>query len=517
MYEGEDDTAALFASAGEGVCGLDEAGRCVFVDDVGLQILGVADDADLIGWRFGEVLRHSEVCAGLEGGRECELCRALRAGTPGGRYEVDVTRSDGDRFRAECRAYFVPPSRSGVRTLVMFSNATDRGRLREQVRHACRVEAVGRLASGIAHDFNNLLTTIIGYAEVTRELVADNPEAVMQTRRIEEAAEQAAELTRTLLTFTRQTAAEQRPVDAREVISRCARLLGRILPATFELTVDLPESVELWVHGDPVQLQQVLLNLAVEVRETLGEHGRLGIAACVAGAPRTTDASAECVAISVFGSDAGQASAMSMAGTLDGHYTNAPALGLGLATVERVVHELGGTLQVERAGGRVERYALLLPRLAAEAAALEVQQTAAPRGTGELILLAEDDWHVRSIVTQSLRSKDYEVAWAEDGEAFLECFAQRAEAVGLFVVDVDLPKRNGLSCLQAIRARGCVRPAIVITGSVDVDLEDQLDEHTILLRKPFQIGELCDVIGRMLAAGGTREPEREAEDLTAAG
>ncbi len=503
MYEAEDDIAALFANAGEGVCGLDEAGCCVFVDDVGLRILGVADDSELVGRRFGEVLRHSEECAGLAGGRECELCRALRAGAPGGRYEIDVTRAGGDRFRAECRAYAVPTARSGVLTLVTFSNATNRGRLREQLRHACRVEAVGRLASGIAHDFNNLLTTIIGYAEVTRELVAENPEAVTQTRRIEEAAEQAAELTRTLLTFTRQTAAEARPVDARDVISRCLRLLERILPATFELTVDLPEGVELWVRGDPVQLQQVLLNLAVDVREVLGEYGRLGIAARIVGVARAGESRAECVAISVFGSDAGQVGALSAAGTVDGLKVNAPALGLGPATIESIVHELGGTLQVSHAAGRVERYTLVLPRLAVEAAGVEGQKPAARRGTGELILLAEDDWHVRSIVTQSLRSKNYEVAWAEDGEAFLECFAQRAQAVGLLVVDVDLPKRNGLACLQAIRARGCVRPAIVITGSVDVDIEDQLDEQTILLRKPFQIGELCDLVGRMLAAGGS--------------
>ena len=122
-----------------------------------------------------------------------------------------------------------------------------------------------------------------------------------------------------------------------------------------------------------------------------------------------------------------------------------------------------------------------------------------------MVLLAEDNRQVRGILTSALESLNYEVVQANDGFAVMDCMDRHRKQIELLVIDVDLPKRNGLECLRDIRSGGGVAPAIVITGSADTGSEKQLDSHTILLRKPFRIADFAALVGDVLAARHPRE------------
>jgi DNA-binding response OmpR family regulator len=132
--------------------------------------------------------------------------------------------------------------------------------------------------------------------------------------------------------------------------------------------------------------------------------------------------------------------------------------------------------------------------------------TITSQGNGELILLAEDDQHVRGIIASTLESLGYDVALGEDGLTVLEAFAQYDDEIQLLILDADLPKRRGPDCLRELRDRGVKTPAIIITGNVDFD-SGELDDKTVLLRKPFGMPELASTVSEALGTGGGRETQ----------
>lgn len=180
--------------------------------------------------------------------------------------------------------------------------------------------------------------------------------------------------------------------------------------------------------------------------------------------------------------------------------------GLGLAIVHSIVKDHAGRIDVQSEPGRGTRFTIEFP-LRTEAHAPESVEPAPSPPNGEgFVLLVEDNWHVRTILTTALRSFGYDVVQASDGPSFLERFERHRDRFRLLLVDIDLPMRNGLDCLRDIRATGVRTPAIVITGKADAILESELDDDTFLLRKPFQISELSELAGRVLGA----KPEEEA-------
>ena len=382
----------------------------------------------------------------------------------------------------------------------------DREALQEQLHQAHKMEAVGQLAAGVAHDFSNLLTVIRGHADRAGTMSADENQARKELESIREATRQAADLTRGLLTFSQKLPTEKKPVDLCAIVEESGRLLRRVLPAAVELKVDAACASPLWVNADQTQLQQVVLNLAINARDAMPDGGTLRVAlspatvADIASPAGASDSSGSFARLVVTDTGVGMPPEV-QARVFEPFYTTktrGQGTGLGLSIVHGVVKDHGGRIEVESEVGKGTTFTVVLPCIqAVPVHDTPTPSTIVPQGTGELVLLAEDDRHVRGIIASTLESLGYEVAQAGDGPTVLEVFAQHRDRVRLLVLDADLPERSGPDCLCELREGGATTPAIVITGNVTLD-PDELGRGTMLLRKPFGMPELAEAVSEAL-------------------
>ncbi len=375
-------------------------------------------------------------------------------------------------------------------------------RTEEALRLAQKMEAIGELAGGVAHDFNNLLTVIAAQGELMEREVPPDSAVADSIKLIREAVGQATGVTRSLLTFSRKLRVERKPVGLCSVMERGLCMLRRSLPANIDLLAETSADPEPWVDADATQLQQVLLNLAVNARDAMLEGGTLRVAV------RPTDPSSGSGArvrmCCLIVSDTGTGMSPEVQAHLFEPFFTTKArrrgTGLGLAVVHGIVTDHGGHIDVETAPGSGSTFTVYLPTIAAPAPSAAPSSRAAPAGRGERILVIDDHQQIRELIASSLASSGYEVLQAADGDACLEAVQREGNTISLVVLDVDLPKRGGLDCLRAIRARGMDTPVIVITGSVEAELGDQADDRTVLLPKPFQISELGRMVHDQLKA-----------------
>ncbi len=375
----------------------------------------------------------------------------------------------------------------------------ERAELETQLRQSQKLEALGQLAGGVAHDFNNLLTVIFGYTEVVRESLAADHAALEALAQVTTAATQATGVTRSLLTFSRKVEVEKGPVDLGNVLASSAKLLRRMLPANVEFATDLGADGPFIVHADDTQIQQVIMNLALNARDAMPEGGSLRISVARSGAPGAPGE------VELVVSDTGAGMTAEVRERIFEPFFTTKAegkgTGLGLSIIHGIVDEHDGRIELESTPDQGTTVTVVLPAgLTVEEEPGSRAPTPAPAGRGELILIAEDDHQVRRIVKTALTSLAYEVLETADGEALLEACQLHGDRVQLIVTDVDMPKRSGLDVVRHLRAAGSQMPIILITGGVDVQVEDNLDELTSLLRKPFQVAELGSLVAQMCGA-----------------
>ncbi len=385
---------------------------------------------------------------------------------------------------------------------------TDRRQQELQLLQSQKMEAVGTLASGIAHDFNNLLTAIYGYTELARASLPEDHRAVEPLRMVEQAASQASGVTRSLLTFSCKHGSHKQPLNLVHVLTEAMRLLRHVLPASVEIVEDYRSDGDVWVRGDAMQLQQVLMNLALNARDAMPEGGRLRIALrrdCeTRGSGRSIPGADANGAVTLTVEDSGTGMSPDIrARAFEPFFTTKPrgqGAGLGLAVTHGVVTDCGGTVDVDSAVGRGTSVRIVLPCCEAgpdRVKSEEPQEVVAARG--ETLLVVEDDDHVRAIVTSSLRSRGYEVLQARDGAEALQRLLESTEPVRLIALDLDLPRMSGEACLRELRDAGIRIPVVVTTGSSELGVESSVDGDVHLLRKPFPMADLAALISRILA------------------
>ncbi|MCC6678852.1 MAG: PAS domain S-box protein [Phycisphaerales bacterium] len=391
-----------------------------------------------------------------------------------------------------------------VGVLSMVQDVTERQRLENQLRHSQKLEAVGQLASGVAHDFNNLLTAIFGYLSLAKLTIeADHP-AIKALAQVEEAAKQAAGVTGGLLTFSRKAAADKAPLKLAIVVNDAVKLLRRTLPASIRLSVDTAAASEATILADATQIQQIITNLAINSRDAMPDGGELRIA-LTAPAPVSSlpvSSAGDWVQLTVADTGTGMTPDV-RARIFEPFFTTKErghGTGLGLSILHGIVEEHGGHIQVESAPGQGTTFSIAFPAVGpgtSLVAATAVNDT--PAGHGETILVGEDHQLVREIICAALRSVGYEVVAVGDGPAVLRSMQELQNQVKLLVLDIDLPGMNGLDCLRELKTMNLRRPTVVITGRT-TGLEDvELDETTVLLRKPFQVGQLAELVGNVIA------------------
>jgi two-component system cell cycle sensor histidine kinase/response regulator CckA len=379
--------------------------------------------------------------------------------------------------------------------------------LEAQLRHAQKMDAIGQLAGGVAHDLNNTLTAIFGYLELARGHLPDDHTVSASLRGLEQAACQAAGVTRSLLLFSGRSAPRLQAVNLAETIAETVRLVRHTLPAGIRVTTHIAADTPLTVHGDPTQLQQVLMNLALNARDAMPRGGRLEITLQPVDEPAGPDATpTPCAALAVRDTGLGIPPEV-LPRIFEPFFTTkarGQGTGLGLAIVHGIVHEHRGRITIDSIPGLGTPMPVLLPLLGETDSAADATAPAAPAtaATGHgSVLLAEDQHHVRRVLAAGLAAQGYDVIEAADGTALMDRYRAAADNLRLLILDIDLPQRSGLACLADIRAAGDHTPAILITGQIDAHLEDNLDESTHLLRKPFRPNELADLATHLL-----REP-----------
>jgi PAS domain S-box-containing protein len=378
-------------------------------------------------------------------------------------------------------------------------DVTQRRNLEERLRQAQKMEAVGRLAGGVAHDFNNLLTAIDGSAE-SLLMTAREEGTRRAAQQILQASERAAALTRQLLAYSRQQVLSPQLQDLTAVIDDMGGLLRRIIGEHIRLGIT-HEQQGLFVHVDRVQIEQVLLNLAINARDALPRGGSLSIDS----APLELDAAAArghehvqpgpFVRLRVRDDGIGM-DELTRRRAFDPFFTTkeqGKGTGLGLSTVYGIVRQSGGVLTLDSAPGAGTTVSVYLPRAAApeQTNVAQEQPVAAPQSAGTgLVLVVEDEPMVREIVTANLRGAGYQVLEASNGEEALEVAGARVGELDLVVTDRIMPRMGGDVLAERLRRLRPDLPVLLMSGYAESPTPEGLGAPVDLLAKPFSRSEL---------------------------
>jgi signal transduction histidine kinase/ActR/RegA family two-component response regulator len=377
----------------------------------------------------------------------------------------------------------------------------------EQLIHAQKMEAVGTLAGGIAHDFNNILLVITGYCELLLMSLRTTDQHYASVQVIQKAAFRAADLVKQMLTFSRASETNPAPMKLNLQIEDEVSLLDRTIPKTIEIRMDLDPELKM-INADSTQIDQIVLNLAINARDAMPEGGTLTLRAgnvtldedfC----SRNLEVSpGEYVELSV--SDTGTGMEKSIQERIFEPFftTKDPGsgTGLGLSMVFGIVKAHGGHITCHSQPGAGTTFSVYFP------VAEEVQEAKdglikKPDHKGnETILIVDDEEMIRKFAGEMLEIIGYTVMTAENGLKALEIYSQQAETIDLVILDLNMPIMNGIECLEAMAAVNPGLKALIATGYwVDSETKERLAKHAKgLISKPFKTDEFLRLIRKIL-------------------
>jgi two-component system cell cycle sensor histidine kinase/response regulator CckA len=378
----------------------------------------------------------------------------------------------------------------------------------EQLRQSQKMEAVGRLAGGVAHDFNNMLAVINGYSAMLLQTTPPESPYHGGLREIQAAGERAASLTRQLLAYSRKQLLEVRELDVNHVVSGLSDMLRRLIGEDVQLVVSLDRDAG-HVRADPSQIEQVLLNLAVNARDAMPEGGVLTIATggqdvdlrCARAVSPEMSPGAYTL-LRVTDSGCGMDSE-TQSRIFEPFFTTkelGKGTGLGLATVYGIVKQSGGQVEVRSRPGQGTTFTIYLPRVQQLRPAGGAGAADPGRGGQETILLVEDEELVRRLARNILTSHGYSVLEAADGEEALRLAAAHPEPIHLLLTDVVMPRMGGRMLAERLLAERPGLRVVYMSGYTDDAVVRQGVEHqqTTFLEKPFLPAELTRRIREML-------------------
>jgi two-component system, cell cycle sensor histidine kinase and response regulator CckA len=395
--------------------------------------------------------------------------------------------------------------------ILQLIDTTERRKLERQFAQSQKMQAVGQLAGGIAHDFNNLLTAMIGFCDLLLLRHRAGDQSFADIMQIKQNANRAANLVRQLLAFSRQQTLIPRVLDVTDVLAELSHLLRRLIGANIELQMvhgrDLyPVKVD---HG---QLEQVIINLAVNARDAMPEGGRLTIRTTNVTNPGQTVRGGEVMPagdyVRIEVQDSGTGIPVNVIEHIFEPFFSTKEVGagtgLGLATVYGIVKQTGGFIFVESRVGEGSSFSIYLPRhaaVAAEPALRKAGDGAARDLTGiGTVLLVEDEDAVRLFGARALRNKGYNVFEARSGEAALEILKGGKQPVDLLITDVVMPRMDGPSLIREVRQFRPDLKVIFISGYAEEDFRKRLDEGSEIhfLAKPFSLAQLAEKVKEVM-------------------
>jgi PAS domain S-box-containing protein len=489
LRDERDHSQRLIESANAMVVGVDDEGRVEVFNHEAERVTGYRAD-EVLGKNWYELVvprqRYPEAWA--------VFARAIASGELPDVFEGAIVTKSGEERLISWRNSALTVNGDLRGSLSFGIDVTEVRRLEEELRQSQKMEAVGRLAGGIAHDFNNLLTAITGYGELALGELGDS--AVRgHVYEMKRAGERAAALTKQLLAFSRRQVLQPEVVDPNAIVADFESMLRRLLGEQVELCVHLDPRVGT-TKADPGQLQQVVMNLALNARDAMPKGGRLRISTATA---RVDGVDYVELAVADNGTGMDQDT---LEQAFEPFFTTKPpgeGTGLGLSTVYGIVKQTGGDLVATSEPGRGTTMRVLLPLVGVEPAPRpESASTAAHAPWAATVLLVEDEEVVRRLVTAMLEAAGYRVLAAESSEAAL-AIAEDEDRIEVLVTDVVMPGLSGPELAAQLLQKQPELRVLFVSGytAEAIAKHGQISPGTLFLEKPFTRAELTRALQKL--------------------
>jgi PAS domain S-box-containing protein len=422
-------------------------------------------------------------------------------------YELEQLRKDGSIVTTETVVTLIPDGNRNVGQIQGISrNITERKLLQRQLLQAQKMEAVGRLAGGIAHDFNNLLTIILGYSETLLESPSLDAVAREELELIRKAGSRAAALTSKLLAFSRKQILQLKVVNLKTLIPDSLKLLRRLIGEDVVIITDLAPDLG-FVKADTTQIDQVIMNLAINSRDAMPQGGKLVLEAANIKLDQAFVSNhigartGEHIVLSISDTGTGM-NAETKSHLFEPFYTTkemGKGTGLGLSTVYGIVSRSGGFIAVDSELGQGTTFRIYLPRVNGSLDHAQTREVIPSNGS-ETILIVEDDDNLRMLISRLLKEKGYTVLAADSGPSGISVAAQHDGMIHLLITDMIMPGgMNGLTVSNLIHGYHPKIKVLVITGYTGgLETEAALDLDMPMLQKPFAAGDLLHRVREIL-------------------
>ncbi|MFZ0816066.1 MAG: ATP-binding protein [Candidatus Sulfotelmatobacter sp.] len=512
---------SLVTNAPYGICRCDSSGQLLDMNPALLAVLGYSSAEELVGKHLGALYADTH--------QWFELADHLRSAAPLNGLIVEWKRKDGTATVVRVSGRAVSDGDKGTAFELFAEDVTERRTLEQQLRQSQKMEAVGRLAGGIAHDFNNLLMVISGYSEFLLDRLGPEPALRAPAQEIASAAGRATSLTRQLLAFSRKQMMAPKILDLNGIVTENLKMLTRMIGEDIDLVM-VPAAGLGAVRADAGQIEQVIMNLAVNARDAMPSGGKLTIETSNVSldeeyarfhAPlRAGDYVMLTISDTGLGMDAETQSHI-----FEPFFTTKglKGTGLGLSTVYGIIKQSGGYIWVYSEPDKGTTFKIYLPRVAERVESLPqfvtpADSVAAEPGT-ETILLVEDEANLRYLARQFLEKQGYRVIEAADGVVAVQIAVAHSGVIHLLLTDVIMPGMNGRELAQRMAE---IRPntkVLYMSGYTEnvIGHNGTLDAGVRLLQKPFTLRELKSKVREVLDSNPIpREDSMQARNAQAA-
>jgi PAS domain S-box-containing protein len=518
----ESNFRSLVMNAPYGICRCNVLGILLDANPALVAMFGYSSASELVGRHLGSFYADSQ--------QWFQTADYFHAGRAFNDLTTDCVRKDGTTIAARISGRAIPNGKNGSTFEIFMEDVTETRTLEQQLRQAQKMEAIGRLAGGIAHDFNNLLMVISGYSEFLLERLGPDPRLRGPAQEIANATQRATSLTRQLLAFSRKQLLAPKILDINEVVTENLKMLTRMIGEDIDLVM-VPSIAIGAIRADPGQIDQVIMNLAVNARDAMPSGGRLTIETANVSLDENfarTHAPlvpGDYVMLAISDTGVGM-DVDTQSRIFEPFFTTkgAKGTGLGLSTVYGIVKQSSGFIFVDSQPQRGTTFRAYFPRVDAREEPVAMQDAFGlprPERGQETILLVEDEANLRHLARQYLETQGYKILEAEDGAAALQIAAGHQGPIDLLLTDVIMPGMNGRELARRVVAQrpdvrvvymsGYTENAIGHNGTIDVGIN--------LLQKPFSLPALKDKVREVLDSEPIPQeaamPARVGTDATA--
>jgi PAS domain S-box-containing protein len=516
IVESESQYLLMLNATAEGIYRIDTEGRCTFCNDTALRLLGHDDPNQMLGHSTHERHHHSRADGTPHPVGDCKVYQSFRTGTSTHADDEVFFRADGSSFPVE---YWADPIWDGdtvIGAVVIFMDITTRRNLQLQLIQSQKMEAVGRLAGGVAHDFNNALQLIITYGELLEERLQGDPVGFEHDQQILAAARRAAALTRQLLTFSRKQVLRPTLLNLTQVANLMEPMIRRMIGENIKLKLDASPAVGV-VSADQSQIEQLLLNLAINARDAMPSGGEIEISTANTYVDVLETQEHKIVTPGLYVRLTVRDTACGMTKSTQARIfepfftTKEPGkgTGLGLSIVHGIVEQNGGYITVKSeigCGTEICVYFKGVEGVPGTSKPLKQVPPTRPalRGTGT-ILLVEDEDALRAVLGNTLRSNGYDVLEAADGVTGLALARSYGHFIDLLLTDVILPAMSGREMADEIRMFRPGTRILYMSGYTDdiIAQHGLVNSEAILLEKPFSRTALLNKVREALNHAGS--------------